>query len=223
MGSQLCEQAFHSPVPCPLASCLLRGHLGTWVLSQSQVAPAAPSRQSPEPKRKGHTARHCTLGSHQLIPGPGQAKGKCKLCLPHRVPGTYGSGSQAPPSTQQGTIFTPLGPECQPWALHPWEVGLLLPGGGNGSRKVLPAGTALQDSCHPGKREVPLGSQPHSRQAPPGAKQGPDSGPCTQDSVGAGRLASPAGTGACLRPRKAWYRWAGQVQAGAARCARPLV
>lgn len=79
--------------------------------------------------------------------------------------------------------------------------------------KGLPAGTALQDACHPGKREVPLGSQLHSRQAPPGRHARPRLGTERRaPRAGAGRPASPAaGTGACLRPRAAWNRWAGQV------------
>lgn len=83
-------------------------------------------------------------------------------------------GADSPTLSTAGNCFRSVGPRLQGRGHStPWARGLLLPRRKWPLKEILPADPALQDSCYPGKREVPPGSQLHSGRAPPGPQARP--------------------------------------------------
>ena len=106
----------------------------------------------------------------------GEQRANVKSVYQHRIPGTYLSGSREPhPQLHRELVSLHWVQTARPGALYPPppKGGLLAPRRKWPQKKILPADPELQDSCYPGKREVPLGSQLPSRQAPPGPQARP--------------------------------------------------
>lgn len=222
---------------CFLASCFLRGHLGTWVLSKCQAVSGCskPAVLGAEEKRKlsqtpqpgqepanaepGSKERSNAISVYQLVWGhPAASAGfQAPTC----------QGPRASPSAQRGTTSAPRGPGGQaarPGALHPLGRESRPPSPRRRKwllKEILHTEPAIQDPCYPGNREAPLGSRTdleHPRGQLTCSSSAPSwvaKAPTLHSNAGRCR---PRGGGvssrywACLRPRKACGQWARQVR-----------